>query len=143
MYKNQFLNQKVLIISQQYIKYVYLIFFISYFRKWLILLGLLFNFIQKSDSDSAVGVSAKTLRSSFFTPFVLVNSAFHVIVLRIHESMKDEVFVDKTILNSKQISIFPSYFLSDISFVFVKNRQDLTQWVEIDYGGALLKPILS
>ena len=26
--------------------------FISYFRKWLILLGLLFNFIQKSDSDS-------------------------------------------------------------------------------------------
>ena len=85
----------------------------------------------------------KTLRSSFFTPFVLVNSAFHVIVLRIHESMKDEVFVDKTILNSKQISIFPSYFLSDISFVFVKNRQDLTQRVEIDYGGALLKPILS
>ena len=37
-------------------------FFISYFRKWLILLGLLFNFIQKSDSDSAVGVSVKTLR---------------------------------------------------------------------------------
>ena len=41
---------------------IQLFFFLSYFSRWLILLGLLFNFIQKSDSDSAVGVSVKTLR---------------------------------------------------------------------------------